>query len=256
MTTDQLAPAILGSGSTRFELYDPVTKTWGGLGDPLDTDKFEITPDSDMKGKSGKRRGAYGQSLAAVVIGKPTKIAITIGAVNKEVLAMQFQGQVREESQGAGDIDDTVTAKLDKWVKLSKRQIVAAGFAVKNAAGTTTYDKDADYLVNYETGEIKPLSAGDIDANQVLTVTGTALAYSTTVIRGGVQPQIRARVLWEGENMVNGQYIEAEAWEAVMMSKKGFDFLADNFSGFELEGMLVTPDGKTEPYEVRFKNLA
>lgn len=254
--TQQIAAAILGAGSVRFDMYNPDTQTWGGLGDILETEKFEITPDSDKKEKTSKSRAAYGQSVAAVIIAKPTKIAITIGAASKEVMAMQFQGVIREDSQGAGAINDTVTAKLDKWAKLSVRNVVAAAFAVKNAAGTVTYVKDTDYQVNYVTGEIKPLASGTIEANEVLHVTGTALAYSSTVIRGGVRAQVRVRAVWEGENLVDGQYMECEAWEAVLTSKKGFDFLANDFNGFELEGTLVVPTGKTEPYEVRLKNAA
>lgn len=253
---EQIAAAILGAGSVRFDLYNPDTQTWGGLGDILETDKFEITPDSDKKEKTSKSRVAYGQSIAAVVIAKPTKIAITIAAVSKEVVAMQFQGVVREDSQGAGAIDDTVTAKLEKWAKLSMRNVVAAEFVVKNTAGTTTYAKGTDYLVNYATGEIKPLTSGTIEANESLKVTGTALAYSSTVIRGGVRAQVRVRAVWEGENLVDGQYMEVEAWEAVLTASKGFDFMASDFNGFELEGTLVVPAGKTEPYEVRFKNAA
>ena len=64
------------------------------------------------------------------------------------------------------------------------------------------------------------------------------------------------RAVWEGENKVDGQEIECEAWEAVLTASKGFDFLASDFNGFELEGTLVVPTGKTGPYEVRFKNAA
>jgi hypothetical protein len=252
----QIAAAILGAGSVRFDLYNPDTLTWGGLGDILETDKFEVTPDSDKKEKTSKSRAAYGQSIAAVVIAKPTKIAITIGAASQEVMAMQFQGVIREDSQGAGPIDDTVVAKLEKWAKLSLRNVVTAGFAVKDAAGLITYALGTDYLVNYATGEIKPLTAGAIAANESIKVTGTALAYSSTVIRGGVRAQVRVRCVWEGENKVDSQYIECEAWEAVLTASKGFDFLASDFNGFELEGTLVVPAGKTEPYEVRFKNAA
>lgn len=252
--TQQIAAAILGAGSARLDLYNPDTQTWGGLGDILETDKFEITPDSDKKEKTSKSREAYGQSIGAVVYAKPTKIAITIGAASKEVMAMQFQGVIREDSQGAGAITDAVTAKLDKWVKLSKRNVVEAGFTVKNAADLITYVKGTDYLVDYATGEIKPLASGAIESGEVLNVTGTALAVSTTVIRGGVRAQIRVRAIWQGVNLVDGREMECEAWDAVMTSKKGFDFLASDFNGFELEGTLVVPPGKSEPYEVRIKN--
>lgn len=254
MAIREIAKAILGAGDIRLDVYNPDTQKWIGYGDILEADKFEITPDSEKKEKISKSRAAYGQAIAAVAIAKPTKIAITISAASQEAMAMQFQGVVIDRSQGAGAITDTVAAKLDKWVKLSKRNVVEAAFEVKNTAGTTTYAKGTDYLVDYATGEIKPLSTGAIAADEELKVTGTALAYSETVIRGGVRAQVRVRALWVGVNQVDGQYIECEAWEAVLTSGKGFDFLASDFNGIELEGTLVVPTGKTEPYEIRFKN--
>lgn len=254
MTTAQIAKAILGAGDVRFDLYDPTTQTWGGLGDVLEAEKFEITPDSDKKEKLSKSRAAYGQPIAAVIIGKPTKVAITISAASAETMAMQMAGTTHEDSQGAGAISNTITAKLEKWAKLSKRNISDTGFAVKDEAGTTTYAKGTDYQVNYATGEIKPLAAGDIDADQVLTVTGTALAWSATVVVGSTRPQIRVRAVYEGVNQVDGQEIECEVWEAVLSPKKGFDFLASDFSGIELEGTAVVPEGKTGTHEVRFKH--
>lgn len=250
----EIAKAILGAGDVRLALYDPATQTWGALGDILECDKFEITPDSELKRKTSKSRSAYGQNVATVAIAKPTKIGIDISAASVEAMAMQFQGVVRTENQGAGALDDEVIAKLDKWIKLSKRNLDSVGFAVKNEAETTTYDLGTDYLVNYETGEIKPLSTGDIEADEELHVEGAALAYNQTIIRGGVQAQVRVRAVWQGVNQVDNRYIEVEAWEAVLTASNGFDFLAEDFNSIQLEGELSVPAGKTEPYEVRFKS--
>jgi hypothetical protein len=250
----ETAKAILGAGDVRLAVYDPVALAWGALGDKLECDKFEITPDSELKRKTSKSRGAYGQNVATVAIAKPTKIGIDISSASIEALAMQFQGLATTVNQGAGALEDVVVAKLDKWAKLSKRNINSVGFAVKNAAETVSYEKDVDYLVNYATGEIKPLSTGAIEADEELHVEGAALAYNQTVIRGGVQAQVRVRAVWEGINQVDGQYIEVEAWEAVLTASNGFDFLAEDFNAIQLEGELSVPAGKTEPYQVRFQS--
>ena len=251
-----IAKAILGAGSVRLDYYDPILGAWQGLGDKLESDKFEITPDSEIKEKTSKSREAYGQAIASVVIPKPTKIAITLSGLSVQALAMQFQGVRTAWTQGAALIaDEAVVAKLDKWTKLSKRNFSDVGFTVKNTAGSTTYGLGTDYEVNYFTGEIKPLSTGAIAADEALKVSGSALAIAGDIIRGGVQPQVRARAIWEGVNMVDGQQIEAEAWEAVLSSSNGFDWLADDFNGIELTGTLVVPTGKTEPYVIRLKNV-
>lgn len=249
-----VAKAILGAGSVRLDVYDPVTLAWLGLGDPLEADKFEITPASENKEKTSKSRTAYGQAIASVVIPKPTKIAITISAASIEALAMQFQGIRTAWSQGAASVvDEVLVATLDKWQKLANRNIVAAGFSVKHTTGVPTYVLDTDYQVNYATGEVKILSTGAILAAASLKISYSALALAGDIIRGGVQPQVRARAVWEGVNMVDNQYMEVEAYEAVLSSNKGFDFLAGDFNGIELDGTLVVPTGKTEPYVVRLQ---
>lgn len=250
----KVAPAILGAGSVRIDYYDPILQAYQGLGDPLGADKFEVTPDSESKQKTGKTKEAYGQVTAAVAFAKPTKIAITLSALSAQTLAMQLQGVRSAWTQGAATLtDEVLIAKLDKWTKLSKRNLSDTGLAVKHTSGAPTYVLGTDYQVNYFTGEIKPLSTGAIAADQSLKVSASALAIAGDQIRGGTQAQVRARVNWEGINMVDGQQIECECWEAVLTSSKGFDFLASDFNGTELTGYLVVPAGKTEPYIVRLQ---
>lgn len=253
-TTATIAAAILGAGSVRLDRYDFTTGTFSGLGDKLGADKFEITPDSDQKQKIAKTREAYGQAVATVVLPKPTKIAITISAADVSSLAAQFQGTATTTSQGAATVtNEAAVATLDKWVKLANRNLATAGFSVKNSAGDATYVLGTDYLVSYTTGEIKPLSTGDITAAEALKVAYTAVAFEETVIKGGAQAQVRVHAVFEGINLVDGQYIECEVWDATLTSGTAFDFLADDFVPAELSGYLTLPAGKDSPYEVRLR---
>ena len=251
------APAIFGAGSIRLDVYDPVTQSFTGYGNELGADKFEITGDIEEKQKTSKKRDNYGAAIASVIIPKPSKIAITISELDNDALALQFQGIRSAWTQGAASVaDEAITAKLDKWISLSKRNLADAGFLVKDSAGTTTYAIGTDYLVNYATGEVKLLSTGTIAADAALKVSFDALALSGQQIRGGTRPQARMRAKFEGVNKVDDQYIECEVWEAVVSSSNGFDFLADDFNGVELTGTLVVPSGKTEPYMVRLMDTA
>lgn len=248
---NQDAQAILGAGAVQLNVFDPNTQAWGGWGDQLGADKFELTPDSEVKEKTSKRRESYGQAIASVPLAKPTKIAITISAADKSAMAMQFQGVLASYSQGAGSIAGTVVAKLDKWVALAKRQVVESGFTLTGATSGLLV-KDTDYSVNFATGEVKFLSSGQVDQNEVVTVVGTALAVSGTRIRGGTQVQVRAMARFVGVNMVDSGPMRAEVYEASLRSTQGFDFLADDFNGIQLEGTVVIPAGKTEGFIVDF----
>lgn len=250
-----IAQAILGAGRVSLNLYNPVTQAWGGKGDPIGADKFAIKPASEKKEKTSKGRDNYGQAVASVVIGKPTEISITLSALDREALAAQFQGVTSAWTQPAvAAAEHNVIASLDKWVPIGLRNLVAAGFAVKNSAGSTTYVEGTDYEVNWWRGEIKAKSDGAITAAQALKVTAAANAIDGVQIAGGTRPQIRLSAVFEGVNMVDSKEIECEVWEAVMTADKEFDFLADDFNGIELTGTCVIPAGKTEPYVVRMKN--
>ncbi|RYF66031.1 MAG: hypothetical protein EOO22_21690 [Comamonadaceae bacterium] len=163
-TAQAQAQAILGAGSVQLNVFDVAAQQYSGWGDPLGADKFELTPDSDVKEKTSKKRESYGQAIASVPLAKPTKLVIVISAADKAAMSLQFQGVLASYSQAAGSIAGTVVAKLDKWVPLSKRQIVEAGFSLTGAT-TGALTKDVDYVVDYATGEVKFLSSGAVDAN-------------------------------------------------------------------------------------------
>lgn len=255
MATAQTAQAILGAGAVQLNMYDAVAQAYSGWGDKLGADRFEITPDSDVKEKTSKRRESYGQAIASVPLAKPTKLVVVISAADKAAMALQFQGVLTTYSQAAGTIAGEVTAKLDKWVPLAKRQIVEDGFSLTGAtAGALT--KGTDYEIDYATGEVKFLSSGEVAQNEVVTVAGTALAVSGTRIRGGTQVQVRAQLRFVGVNLVDGSPMTCEVWEASLRSTQGFDFLADDFNGIQLEGTLVIPAGKSEPFVVDFDAAA
>lgn len=245
------AQAILGAGAIRLDLYNYATQTWGGLGEPLGADRFAITPQSEVREKMSKRSDTYGQAIASVVIPQPTQLAITISAMDKEALAMQFQGLLATYTQAAGSVTgEVIVARLDKWVRLSRRNLASSGLVVKSNDGETTYVINDDYVVDYARGEIKVLTAGDVAAGATLKVDFTSQALSGDRVRGGVQPQVRVRGLFEGVNMVDQSPLRVEFYEGVLRSTNEFDFLADDFNGIELEGTLVVPAGKTEAYIV------
>src|SRR3989344_4588342 len=121
---NELAKAILGSGGVRFNLYDFVAQKYAGLGDLLETDKFEITPDAELKRKTSKSRNRYGQNIASTAIAKPTKIAITLSGLSAAALAMQYQGTL---SQAALMRMLSWTSPAHTWPTTGCSSVVAPG---------------------------------------------------------------------------------------------------------------------------------
>ena len=250
--TTETARAILGAGEVSLDVYDPVTQKYAGFSAPVDADKFEIKPDFEKKTSVSKRRKDFGQARGTVIIPKPTEITIEIAAANAQALAMQFQGVVQAFTQGSDTVnDEVVTAKLGGEVQLSKINIAESGFTVKNEAGDTTYERGRDYEVDWAAGLLKPKASGTIGDGSKLKVSFTANAVSGTRILGGRNPQIRCRARFRGVNMVDGRPLNVDVHEAVLGASSGFDFLASDFNNIQLQGEIVTPEGKSEGYEVR-----
>jgi hypothetical protein len=70
-------------------------------------------------------------------------------------------------------------------------------------------------------------------------------------IAAATQPSLRAWILFDGKNQESGADIECEIYEVVLTPDAGFDFLADDWNEVPLTGSMVTPAGRTMPFEVR-----
>lgn len=248
------ARAILAGGLVRLNMWNILTQAYNGFGDYVDADKFEIKPNFEEKVSESRSHKDYGQARASVVLPKPTELTIELSAATVEALAMQFQGLVQDLTQASGTlpVDFTLTA-LDQWLPLGKRNISDDGFAFTNSGGTTTYVLNTHYEMNWLRGEVrfKSGAAGAPAAAAALKVAGTYGAVSGKKILGGRVTQIRCQAQLDGQNMVDGSPIEVDVHECVLGSNNGFDFLGSDYSPITLSGKMVTPAGKTEPYEVR-----
>lgn len=109
---------------------------------------------------------------------------------------------------------------------------------------------NTDYDVHYRLGMLRPLTGGAIDAGDVLLVDYDHSAVSGKRIRGATQPTIKARLVLDGQNFVDGKDNRVEIYEAQLKPTSAVDFLADDFTALSLEGTLVTPVGYDHPFKV------
>lgn len=250
------ARAILGGGLVSLNMFNTLTQAFEGFGENVDADKFEIKPNFEEKTSESRSHLDYGQARASVVLAKPTEINIDLSASSVKALAMQFQGLVASLTQGAGTLVDTpvVVSAIGVWLPVGYRNLVEAGFTVTNVGGLTTYVRGTHYEVNWLRGEIRflPGAAGNPAAAATVEVSGTYTAVDGSKILGGRVTQVRAKLRFDGQNMVNGEPMEADVHEAVLGAGSGFDFLSSDFVPISLTGKIVTPAGMSEGYEVRF----
>lgn len=248
------ARGFLGEGDVLFDVWDDDTQSWWNSWKEMgESSKFAIKANSELKEKESRGRGTRGQIIASVALLKSPEIEIVLDEVNSDNIRLAFMGTLAAINQGSGTItDQVITAKLGHWVPLGVGNFAAAGFTVKSNDGVTTYVLGTDYEVNYRLGLVRPLATGAIADAASLKVTGTYNAVSGSVVKGATKAQLRARLLLDGRNLVDGSDAECECFEAVLAPEGDFDFKAEDFGSITLKGKLVTPTGKDSPFEVRF----
>lgn len=250
------ARAILGGGLVSLNMYNPATQAFEGFGEAIDADKFEIKPSFEEKTSQSRSHLDYGQARASVVLAKPTEITVDLSASSVKALAMQFQGLVQSLSQSAGSlvIEAVDIPAIGVWYPVGKRNLVEAGFKVTNLDGVTIYQRGTHYEVNWLRGEIRfiPGASGGPAAGDTVEVSCSYTPVDGSKILGGRVTQVRAKLRFDGQNMVNGEPMEVDVHEANLGASSGFDFLSSDFAAITLTGKIVIPAGKTEGYEVRF----
>lgn len=245
------ARGFLGAGDLYIARYNATLGAFEDFDGPFEATKFEVKPNSDLKEMSSRGRATYGQVIESVPLPKPSDFSVTLAEVNKDSLALALFGTAATLNQGSGTItDEAITAKLGKWVQLSKENFATAGFVVENAAGTVTYVLDTDYEVNYRLGMIRALTGGAIADAASINVSATYNAISGTSISGSTQNQLRAKFKLDGVNFADQLPVIVNVWEAILTPDSAFDFLQNDFAEIALKGRLKTPAGKTEPFKV------
>ena len=241
-----MAESFLGSGDLYINrMTDAGALTGAKIAGAVT--RFALNPESEMREQTGRGRNNYGQVIASATLPGKTNINLTLNQLDAENMALAFLGDVSAFSQAAATAATAViTAVLDRWVEIGKEQI--SNLVVKDATDITTYVVDVDYTVNARLGMIKLINPA-LDGD-TLNLTFDAAAVTASKIVGGTSPIIRARLLLDGKNYVNGRDCKVLVYSARLRPTTEVDFLSEDFLPLELEGLCEIPEGKDEPFEI------
>lgn len=247
------ARGFLGAGDLYIDRQ--VAGVFQGMVGPFEADKFELKPNSEQKELISKGKNTYGQAIETVALSQPAEFSVDLLSVVGDTLVLVLLGTSSVLTQTAASLTAAdVTAKLDKWVSVGKRNLTGTAggtFVLTNTGATITYTEGTHYIVNRDSGMIKALSTGTITEAQALKLTTPYGVSTGTKIDGATQTQIRAHFFFDGKNAVDDTPVEVDVWEAVLTPSSPFDFLGDDFNQVSLSGKMKTPTGKAGPFEVR-----
>jgi len=240
--------SFIGSG----DLYmDRLTSAGVSTGFQLvgNATKLEVKVEAEQKEQLSNGRDTYGQTLASVTRITGTTIGLTLNQLNHQMLAAIFLGNSVAMTGAGGSItSEAVTAREGKWVELAHKGV--SSVVVKDVTDTTTYVSGTDYNVNTRLGMIEILAAGAIADAAVLHVSYTWAAESGYRITGATQPSVKVALRLDGKNDYDGSDVDVRIWEAQLTPNSPVDFLAEDWNELQFEGKLVTPTGRSWPFEV------
>lgn len=247
--------SFLGSGDLQIDVYDADGLRTGER-DVGNAVNFVINPPTlEKKELIGMRRANYAQTIKSVIIKNEQEIKFTLTDINRKNLALAMFGSDSVFSQEAGNntaSPEEIVARLDKWVKLSKRNLDSSEGnkpVVKDkATGLITYVEGTHYEIDYQVGRIYALSTGTITEGLALTVASKWLA-----VTGGFNIQANTANKFEvflrliGKDQANQRDCEVIVHKAQIEPSGDMNWLTEDFATLEFNGkILAMADGTWE----------
>lgn len=259
MSSANTSKAFLGAGRVYLDRITDGGASTGYL-EPAELATLEIGESTELKTMTSKSHENYGQVLASVSVKQPAKLKLTLTEIDVDALALSLLGSVETATVAGGTVSttpDTFTLIPGRWVKMGNQNITP------HAAGTSDIVIATDVQAPATPA---PVSLDDVEINHrlgLIKYTGSALTVPTAVtatykhggvtgrlITGSIQPQVRFRVLFDGKNLVTGEYVQVEIDEAICTPASPVDFMSDNFAELVLEGDMRVVGDAASPYRV------
>lgn len=221
-----------------------------GIIGPIDVDSLEVKPDSNKVSIASKRRKQYGQPRETYFTAKAATISIKTSEIPPVLLAAAFMAEAASINQGSGSLTsvEVVLPAYPKWVSLGKTNIAATGLSVKE--GLTDLTLGTDFEINYALGLIRAKSGGAVADGGTLTISATYNAVTGTRYNGNIKPDVKAKLLLDGESLIDGKKTILKVPMASLSPKNGVDFMSDKPIEVTLEGELLIVDGEAAPFYV------
>jgi len=202
-------------------------------------------PDPDTVTRTSYLASTYGQALDSAQIPKPVEIEFTLDEMHPDILSMGMLGRPADYSQAAGaDQTITIAALQGKWVAIGKNNLTA--FAI------TGKTEGTDYEVSMDGGLFKSLTIADGE----VTATASWSARAGKTIVAGTDTLLQISMHGFGVNRFNGEQVEFDIFQANVSPSGGLSLIGNEPVSITLKGTLITPTGKSGPYQIKLHSAA
>lgn len=198
----------------------------------------------EKKERLGKGRATNGTVLNVLTrISEGATLEINNDEFRSEILAIQTRGVASAASAAGGAVaNESVTVKLDKWVKLSKSHLTATAVtATADPGPTPAYTEDTHFIVNRRMGFVKFLSgvSGAPADNASVLMNFTEAAYSKSRVAMGINLPGRYAVFYDCINQGSGKNAVLYIPQGVITPTDSVGLITDAFASGKFT---VTPE--------------
>ncbi len=243
---------LVCAGNGYLDLYSSGALT--GERGPFNFTKVAVDPGkATILDRISYMRDTFGQVLDSVSFRGTAALSLEMDDAGTDALQMMLLGTMTSISTAAGSVlvgaPESITAHLGYWSKLAQRNV--GSVVIKDATNTTTYVNGTDYTLDSVAGMVKALSTGAITDGAILHASYTYGLLSGSQIIAATETEVRCQFRLDGKNLTNQKKVELLCYEAVLVPSGSLDLIGKKFVTFTLAGSLVTPTGKSGPFEYR-----
>lgn len=207
--------------------------------------KFSPKVETETKENKLNGRDTFGQTSESFVRITGSSLSMTFNRYDPQLLAAAFMGSAVDQTAVAGAYTATITGIEGRWVETGTTGLDTC--VVKNSTDVTIYVEGTDYEVNKRTGMIKALKPA---LAAELHITGNKLAKTGMKITAGTQSVVNVALRLDGKNLATGGNVLVTVWQAQLRSESDFDFMGEDFPELTFTATLITPTGKSWPFQV------
>ena len=195
-----------------------------------------------------RRDRALSQILNEVRIPGSWSLTLTNNQLFQEYMQMILLGDLTQlNTPETVVVDEPSTAYLDHWVPFANRGSVTA-INITSDDGATNYIPGTDFEIDGRNALYRPLSTGNIAADQPLLVDYTLAAKSGFRVEGAKRTSFDVSLLLDGHNLANDHRVLMLAHHIKLTPQGGFDMMEQAIKAAQVGGNMITPPGQTSPF--------
>jgi len=219
---------------------------------PINVTRLELTPPQPEEiVRTSFERDTFGQALDSVNLpGDAPRIAMDFDSLPSDLLADALAGTVESfDALVQTATGEALTLSNGMWLKLPHSYIDVSAIVVTETVGSTVLVRGEDYQVESATGLIRALND---TAAVAVTIDYDTLAAKGNRVLGATEISKKRQVLMDGVNLVTGRPATVIVFAATFSATQAMDLMSREFVSGTLEGTMITPEGKTSPYQIEF----